>query len=116
MSVEPEITFRNMEPSDAVIERIKERLDWLTKPMDRITHLRVTVEAPHRAHHKGKIYHVRLIVGVPGEPDFVINNEPEANHAHEDVYVAIRDAFAAARRKLQDLADIRSGKTKTHRT
>jgi ribosome-associated translation inhibitor RaiA len=115
MSIEPEITFRNMESSDAIIERVKERVDWLTKVNNRLTHLRVTIEAPHRARHKGKIYHVRLIVGVPGEPDFVINNEPETNHAHEDVYVAIRDAFDAARRRLQELADIRSGKTKTHR-
>lgn len=115
MTIAPEITFRNMEPSEAIEERVSERVTWLQRHYDRLTHVRVLVEAPHRAHHKGKIYHVKINVGVPGKPDLVINHEPEVNHAHEDVYVAIRDAFDAARRRLQDVHDIRGGKTKTHR-
>ncbi|MDX1488117.1 MAG: cold shock domain-containing protein, partial [Acidiferrobacterales bacterium] len=34
--------------------------------------------------------------------------------AHEDVYVALRDAFAAARRQLGDYARRRRGDTKVH--
>lgn len=113
--LEPEITFRNMEPSDAIEARIAEKVVWLTKRHDRLTHVRVTVEVPHRNHHKGVIFHVKIVLGVPGKPDLVINHEPEADHAHEDVYVAIRDAFDAARRRLDDADDTRTGRSKVQR-
>ena len=114
MAVVAETLFRNMEPSDAIKEKVGERMAWLERFTDRITHLRVIIEAPHRNHHKGKIYHVKISVGLPGRADLVVSHEPEANHAHEDVYVAIRDAFDAARRQLKDISDVRNGRTKTH--
>lgn len=114
MAVVAETLFRNMEPSDAIKEKVAERMAWLERFTDRITHLRVIIEAPHRNHHKGKIYHAKISIGLPGRPDLVVSHEPEANHAHEDVYVAIRDAFDAARRQLKDVGDVRHGKIKTH--
>lgn len=108
MSLTPDISFRNMEPSVAVEARVREKVQWLSRHFDRLTHVRVTIEAPHRSHLKGKIYHVKIAMGVPGQPEMVINNEPEANHAHEDVYVAIRDAFDTARRRVDDIAEQRS--------
>ena len=114
MAVVAETLFRNMEPSDAIAARVADRMEWLERHHDRITHLRVIIEAPHRNHAKGKIYHVKIAVGLPGRPELVVSHEPEANHAHEDVYIAIRDAFDAARRQLQDVTDVRRGKTKTH--
>ena len=41
---------------------------------------------------------------------------PDDKHAHEDVYVAIRDAFDAARRQLQDQLRESQGKVKAHET
>lgn len=114
MAIEPEITFRNMEPSDAIREKVVERMAWLERHNNRITRLHVILEAPHRNHKKGKIYHVKITVGMPGRPDLVVSHEPEENHAHEDVYVAIRDAFDAARRQLKNASDQQNGKVKTH--
>jgi hypothetical protein len=96
----------------------------------------VIVEAPHRHHLKGKAFEVRIDLSVPGE-EIVINHAPKrlrltktavvenekglteshrpSKHgAHEDVYVAIRDAFNAAGRKLQDYVRRQSGAVKTH--
>src|SRR4030095_15113929 len=42
------------------------------------------------------------------------SHEPSKHAAHEDVYVAIRDAFNAAGRKLQDYARRHSGAVKVH--
>ena len=114
MALVAETLFRNMEPSDAIKEKVADRMAWLEGHHARITHLKVTIEAPHRNHQKGKIYHIKIAIGLPGRPDLVVSHEPEANHAHEDVYVAIRDAFDAARRQLKDISDVRGGKTKTH--
>jgi hypothetical protein len=52
-------------------------------------------------HRQGTIYHVRVDLTAPGG-EVVVNREPGEDHTHEDLHVAIRDAFDAARRRLQD--------------
>ncbi len=101
MQTEPQITFRGMEPSAAVEYTIRERIGRLENFHDRITSCRVVVEAPHRRGQKGQIYRVAIDIDVPGG-GVVVNREPGQNHAHEDIYVAIRDAFNAAQRQLED--------------
>jgi len=99
--MEPTITFKGMEASPAVQARIIEKAAKLARLESRILGCHVIIEAPHRRGRQGKVYHVRLDIKVPSG-QIVINREPELNHAHEDVYVAIRDAFNAAVRKLED--------------
>ena len=59
------------------------------------------VEEPHRHHAKGKKFHVRINLHVPGK-ELVISKNPE--DAKEDLHVAIDDAFTAAERVLEDHA------------
>jgi ribosomal subunit interface protein len=108
MKITPQIRFRGMEPSPSVEEVIHERIGRLARFDDRITSCNVVVEAPHRHGHRGKIYHVRVDITVPGR-EIVAGRESEENHAHEDVYVAIRDSFNAAQRQLEDVARKMSG-------
>jgi cold shock CspA family protein len=56
---------------------------------------------------------VRIEIGVPGK-DLIVSRHPKDKHAHEDIYVAIRDAFDAARRQLEDHVRKRAGKVKLH--
>jgi len=107
-----EITFRNLDHSDAVEAKVREKAAKLEQVFDRITSCRVTVEALNRQHVKGNLFHVHIEVGVPGKQ--VVADNSGKNHAHEDVYVALRDAFAAARRRLEDRSRRRSGRVKTH--
>ena len=104
MDLPLELSFRNMDSSDAVAARVRERVEKLEQYFGRINSCRVVVEAPHRRHHKGKIFHVRIEIGVPGRAPLVVSRDPGQAHAHEDVYVAIRDAFGAAARQLEDHA------------
>ena len=114
MTTEPvQITFRNMEPSAAVEDRVRERATRLDTYHDRIMRCRVVVESPHRHRHQGKVFHVRIDVTVP-QGEIVVSQEPELDHAHEDVFVAIRDAFDAMQRRLQDHARQQRGAVKTH--
>ena len=108
-----QITFRQMEPSPAVEERIRERAAELERFYDRIVGCHVVVHAPHRRHHQGTLYHVSVDLRVPGA-ELVVNRESSEQHAHEDIYVAIRDAFDAARRQLEDFARRQRGNVKTH--
>ena len=114
MDIPLQISFRNMDASEAVEARVRERAEKLETYYDHITSCRVVVEAPHRQKNKGKLYHVRIDIGVPGRPDIVVSRDPGKKHAHEDVYVAVRDAFDAARRQLEDHHRKISGKVKTH--
>lgn len=137
MEIPLKITFRDMPPSKAVEANIREKAVKLEAFYDRIMSCRVIVQAPHRHHHKGKAYQVRIDLTVPGgelvinrapkrlkaaklapakriEKDFSESHEPSKHAAHEDIYVAIRDAFNAAGRRLQDYARRQSGAVKLH--
>lgn len=115
MSVPLQITFRNFPHSEAVEARIRERADKLELHHKRITDCRVVVESPHRHHHKGKLYHLRIDLLVPGG-ELLVNSDSHDKHAHEDIYVAIRDAFDALERKLEEFARKGSGEVKSHET
>ena len=96
-----QVTFRNMDMSPALDAAIREHAARLDRFCDAITQCRVDVEAPHRHHHKGKLYTIRIDLTVP-QGELVAGRHHPADHAHEDPKVAIRDAFDAIRRELED--------------
>lgn len=110
MKIPLQITVRNVSLSDVVETDIRQKAADLDSFYDRIMGCRVFVEAPHRHHHQGILYNVRIDLTVPGK-EIVIKREP-----HEDVYVAVRDAFDAARRQLEDFARRQRGDVKSHET
>ena len=130
------ISFHNVAQSAAVKHDIRQRAEKLETFFDRITSCHVTIESPHRHHRKGKAFQVRIDLKVPGreivinrasnrldvsphsaaarEREFAEQHRPSKHGAHEDLYVAIRDAFNAAGRQLQDYVRRQSGAVKTH--
>ncbi len=100
MTIPVQITFRHMESSPAVETRVRELTDHLGTFSDRIQSCRVVVDSPHRHHHQGKVFNVKVQLAIPGE-DVVVDMERPDRDGHEDVYVVLRDAFDAARRQLQ---------------
>ena len=107
------IAFRNMEPPIGCDDDIRHRVARLEEFFDRIIACSVVVEAHHRHHRQGRLYHVRIEIFVP-EREIVVQRDPPEHHAHEDLHVAIRDAFDAARRQLQDHAREMRGDVKQH--
>jgi len=90
-----------MNKSDALDATIREYVDQLEQRFGRIMSCRVVVEAPHRHHRRGRHYQTRIDLHVPGG-EIVVSREPPLHAAHEDVFVAVHDAFKAARRKLEE--------------
>jgi len=113
MQVPLQITFRNMDPSLAVENAVRDKVHKLERFYDRIMGCRIVVEAPHRQHHKGNLFHVRVDLTVPDD-ELVVSREPANQHSHEDVYVALRDAFEALMRQLKEYARRRRGEVKRH--
>lgn len=108
-----EIGFRNMDHSDYVEADIRKKVGDLDRFYDRIHYLRVIVEAVHRRGQKGHLYRANITIGVPGR-DIVVSRTGPQDHAHEDVYVAVRDSFRAAVRMLEDHVRKARGKVKVH--
>lgn len=110
-----QITWRATEPSAALEARIRELAQELEKFTSNIIHCRVVVELPHKHHHQGRIYEVRVEVTTSGG-EAVASREHRALHSHEDPSVAVRDAFRAVRRQLEDHERERRGDVKHHAT
>jgi len=108
-----QITFKEMEPSEAVEKWVEERAAKLEKSYAPIIHCHVVIEAPHRRSRHGRLYGIRIDITVPGG-EVVVSQQGPKDHAHEDVYVALRDAFRAARRQLQDVARKQRREVKRH--
>ena len=86
-------TFRDMSPSPALqatVERWAERISHVSA---RIVGCHVAIEKPHRHHLHGSVFEINVVMGVPGA-------QIVASHADPDPYVAVADAFRAARRQL----------------
>ncbi|MBI2286962.1 MAG: ribosome-associated translation inhibitor RaiA [Nitrosomonadales bacterium] len=108
MQIPLQITIRDVEHSEALEAHIRGKVEKLEEFFKHITSCRVVVEVPHKHHHQGKQFNVRIDIGVPGS-EIVVNRD----HA-EDIYVALRDAFDAAKRQLEDYARKIRGDVKTH--
>ncbi|MBN8774878.1 MAG: RNA polymerase subunit sigma-54 [Thiobacillus sp. 63-78] len=93
-----QITFRDMPSSDALDTHIREKAQKLEQAFSDIVSCRVVVDQPAKHQQQGKLFNVRIDLGVPGKQIVVDKQE------NEDAYVALRDAFDAARRQLEDYA------------
>lgn len=113
MKAPVDITFRAMEPSPAVVDAINEWAARLEHSFERIERCAVIIEIPHRHQRQGNTFHVRIELTVPHQV-ITVSRDPGLDDKHEDVYVAIADAFRAARRQLQDHARVVRGDVKLH--
>ena len=115
MTNEFQVFFHNIEQTDALSEAVQKRIAKLERYCDSIITGRVVLDSPHNNHHKGKVYSVGLEIHTPSK-EVRVNQEQHDNHAHEDLYVAIRDAFNAAERQLKELDKGHRGHAPRERT
>lgn len=101
MSVALQITFKDMEPAAGLEARIRQKAEALERFEKDILRCHVTLEAPHQRHRQGQLYRARIEVFVP-RGEVLATREGSRDHAHEDAYVAVRDAFDAIVRQLED--------------
>ena len=108
-----QITFLGMERSLAVEAHVQRWVDRLSRMFGRLLRCDAWIEQPHRHNRKGQTFRVRVELAVPGAT-LVVSHDTGLDHAHEDVYVAISDAFRAARRQLQSHTTMQRGDVKLH--
>jgi ribosomal subunit interface protein len=103
-----QITIRDIASSPAIETLIRKRAEKLNQFYDRVNSCRVVVELLQKHKHQGKLYNVRIDLTVPGK-ELVVTRKFD-----QDIYVAIRDAFDAIVRQLEDHSRKRHGRVKTH--
>jgi ribosomal subunit interface protein len=98
-----------MRRSEALEAHIRDKAAKLEEFHPRITSCRVAVEELRKHHQQGRHFNVRIDVRVPGHQELVANRDQ-----HEDVYVALRDAFDAMARQLEEVVREQRGDVKGH--
>jgi ribosome-associated translation inhibitor RaiA len=127
-----QVTFHGLAHPDDIESDIRARVTWLERFYSDIVRCRVVVEVPHRHQRGGRHFEIRIEITVAGGAPIVLTHAPstdertpdaedislrkddEIDGAHRDVHVAIRDAFDAARRRLEDFAREQRGSVKVH--
>jgi len=108
MKLPVQITFRDIAKSEAVETAIREKAERLERFSERIMSCKVMVGMIQKHKHQGKLFNIRIDLTVPGA-EIVVNRDKA-----EDIYVAIRDAFDAVKRKLEEQVRRIRGDVKLH--
>lgn len=131
MAIPLTTTFRRVRNTALLEAQIRERVDKLETYTAAILGARVLVELAERHHRDGNHIHVRVNLALSGDTIVVdqrVSTRPNArahgderarkqneiDRDHRRAKVAVREAFEAARRRLQDHARRRRGDVKTH--
>lgn len=114
MQVPLQIVFEHVLKSEAIEERVRQEAAKLEQFYPRIMSMRAVIARPQHRHHKGDTFALRLHLKIPNAADIVISRDPSMSGRHEDIQVAITDAFDAARRQLQDFVKKTQGQVKLH--
>jgi ribosomal subunit interface protein len=108
MEIPLQVLLHGIEHSDALYNAIREKAEKLDHYYERIMSCRVALELTAHHKHEGKQFSVRIDLKVPGGEIAVTKKHDE------DVQVALREAFDAARRRLEDYARGQRGDVKRH--
>lgn len=103
-----QITIRDMPISAALETTIRKRAEKLEQFYDRIISCRVVIELPQKHKHQGKLFNVRIDLSIP-KKELVVTHKQ-----NQDIYIAIREAFNAMTRQLEEYAHKRHGRIKNH--
>ena len=109
-----DISFQNSEPSEEIRSEIERHAKHLEKFHDRITSCNVTVVAPQSRHQKGGLFKIDIRIAMPSHKDIIVTRTHGDAPAHEHVAVAIKDAFSAAQRQIEDAVREMRGQIKPH--
>lgn len=100
MKLPLQITFLNLERSEAIEVLIRQHAASLDSYCPHVISCRVAVEALHLHHHRGHHHQIRIDVTVPGR-ELVASHEADEHQDYTDTKVTIRGAFDSMRRHLE---------------
>lgn len=114
MQIAPEITYRNIEKTEAINSLIQEKIAKLEQFCDYMNSCRVVIEKAHTHPDSGSPYKVSIDITIPHGREIAVNHNPDKGKQYPPLEVVIRDAFEAARRQVVGLSTEQKGERKVH--
>lgn len=116
MQAPVDIQFHQMEKSEAVIERLQNKLDELEEKFaprfGKFIKCHVVFELDNKNKNNGKLFNIRINLSLP-QKDIVVTHKKD-----EDIFVVLRDALDILTRKIEEhdnkLKGPRVGHVKEH--
>ena len=96
------LTFHHIDRYGAVEERARKLGHHLARLNERITHCHITLQGPDDPDGGGAQYLVKIDLMVPGA-QILADSLHVDGAGHQDIYLALRDAFNNAKRQLLGL-------------
>jgi cold shock CspA family protein/ribosome-associated translation inhibitor RaiA len=114
MQVPLEIAFQNSESSESIKAEVEREARRLEKFSSRITSCQVTIIGPTKHHRHGVPFKIDIRIAMPDHKEVIVNRTHDDVKQYEYVTVAIKDAFAAAQRQIEDAVREMRGDVKQH--
>jgi ribosomal subunit interface protein len=115
MDIPLELSFHNVESSDALKASVQAHVQKLEQFHDHIIGCRVSIEMPHKSQKaSGNPPDVHILIRVPGKEIVVSREYNHDGHkkAATDAYAVLDDAFQVAQKQLKDYRRVSHGDVK----
>jgi ribosome-associated translation inhibitor RaiA len=116
MDIPLELSFNNMEPSDALKAAVGNHIARLEQYYGRILSCRVSIALPHKSQKaSGNQPDVHIVVRVPGKEIVVSRGMNHKGHkkADNDAYAVLDEAFATVQQRLKEWRRVIQGDVKS---
>ncbi len=110
-----EIAFQHCEPTEEIQAEIAKQAKRLEKFSDRLTSCHVAFVGPQTRHRQGELFKIDIRIAMPEHHDVMVTRARGDAPEREHPLVAIREAFDAAVRQIEDFARDTRDQVKDHR-
>lgn len=114
MQIPLEITYLDVEKTDALETLIREKVAKLEQVCNYMNSCRVGLEKTHDRPKSGSPYRVRIDITVPPSHEIAAVKNPGEGTQYDPLEAVIRSAFDAARRQLVKLTEKQRDEVKSH--
>jgi ribosomal subunit interface protein len=104
MKVPPEITYRDVDKTEAIETLVQQKIAKLEQVCDHISSCHIVLEKINDRPRNSSPYRVRLDITVPPGHEIVAENTASGKHQYLEIDSLIRDAFETAWRQLRELS------------
>lgn len=108
-----QITYRDVDPNPSMDAAIRKQVDRLDALYPKIISCRVAVETASQRHRTGNPFQIHIDLSVPGA-ELIVGRPQSKGNQHHDFFIALRDAFRAARRELKTYSQKQRVDVKRH--
>jgi cold shock CspA family protein len=106
MKIQPEITYRNVEKSEAIDNLVHEKIAKLENICNYINICHIAIEKIHDRPRSGSPYRVRIDLTVPPGHELAAEKNPGESVQYQPLDAVVRETFDAMRQQLVKLTQL----------